>query len=614
MMRKIVDDIVFEINQISEYQDGINYQVKFMVPEKYGWIDDVYLMIKEGNIERQYPLAYQHKDKGIVYFKGDISLATKAIYRYYFKYTANRIAKTIKNKENDLDTFKMSVNFEQPDWAKGAIMYHIFVDRFKKGREAELTPMPRRVIHKSWNEPMLLGPDKDGIWNNDFYGGDLQGIIDSLDYIKSLGVTILYLSPIVMSQSNHRYDAANYEIVDPYVGVNEDLQRLCEEAHKRDMYVILDAVFNHTGNDSIYFNEYETYPGKGAFHHKDSPYRNFYRTHETNGETHFNYWWGMPNLPVCNGSSKEWIDYITGENGVIDKWCRLGIDGLRLDVADDLTDDFIANIRTAVKRNNNDSLILGEVWKNPMRMNRGYIENGKCMDTIMNYPLVDALIRYYKYGDAFRLDYTIKDMLREYPEGTVKTAMNFTSTHDISRAIEIFSTDSFQENGEWAWRLKNPSLEWCKNHKLSPQELKKGTALYELYLFTLTFFPGIFSIFYGDEVGTEGIGELLNRQPFPWDNINQELLNYFKYLGNIRNKEQFLKTANLNIFDINKDYLLFERAKDNEKVLVAVSRTNEEKKFLIPGEYENGTEAYSLKNSKKRILTPYGGVAIKKKG
>lgn len=609
-MKRTINEVVFEIKEINNLESGKKYHVEINIPEKLGWIDNVNLVITNSNVK--YPLKFEKKENGMVTFSNDVVLNTRAIYNYFFSYTADGKECYIKNNTNNIDTFKLSVNFETPKWAQGAVMYHIFVDRFYRGEKKKLLEMSKRVIHKKWNESPIIGPDKDGIWNNDFYGGDLKGITLKLDYLQQLGVSIIYLSPIVTSQSNHRYDTANYEEVDPYVGCNEDLQKLCNEAHKRQMKVVLDAVFNHTGNDSKYFNEFGTYPDKGAFNNIDSPYRNFYRTKEFDGKTYFDYWWGMPNLPVCNGESKEWLEYITGIDGVIDKWFKLGIDGLRLDVADELTDNYIEHIRVAVKRNKPDGFILGEVWENPMRMNRGYIASGMGMDSVMNYQLIDALIRYFKYADTFKLDYIIKDILREYPDGTINTLMNFTSTHDISRAMEIFGADGFNQNAKWAWDLKNSDLEWCKRHCLTSDELKNGKDIYQAYIFALTFIPGILSIFYGDEVGVQGIGNLLNRQPFPWENYDQKLLEYFKEIGKIRRQEVFLKTAELNVFDINKRYIMFERANEVEKMLIMVNRTNEDILCGVPGEYQSGKTTYTLKRSRIGNLTPYGGIAIKK--
>lgn len=611
-------NVNFKIEPIKEINNGKKYKVSIYVPTKLGWIDNVNFVIEDGNKIYAYKLNHQKNEDDKALFQTEVDLSTKAIYRYYFSYFIDGMQHFCKKQrlvDNYIirdEMFKMSVNFNVPDWAKGKIMYHIFVDRYNRGSEEKLTIMPRRFIYNSWEDDMIIGP-VNGIWNSDFYGGDLKGIIEKLDYIKSLGVSILYLSPVVWSQSNHRYDTSDYENVDPYAGCNLDLKVLCEEAHKKGMTVILDAVFNHTGNDSKYFNEYNTFDAIGAFQSKDSPYASFYKKHYDNGKLYYDYWWGMPNLPVCDGYSKDWQEYITGENGIIDKWFNLGIDGLRLDVADELTDDFIEKIRIAVHRNKEDGFILGEVWKNPMRMNRGYIESGKGMDSVMNYSLIDALIRYFKYGDINKISYIIKDILNEYPTDTINTLMNFTSTHDISRAINIFGSNDFNEYSEWAWNLKNDNLDYCKNFKLTKEQYENSKAIYQAYVFILTFFPGILSIFYGDEVGVEGLGNLANRKPFPWNKGDKELLKYFREIGQIRKQESFLEQAELKVLDINKDYFMFERVKDDKKALITVNRTNIEQVFKYPNEYSNTDKVYVLKNSSLGVLAPYGGIALVKR-
>ena len=442
--------------KVTDYnKDRNTYHCEVKLPIKLGWFYNVKLLIDDGNSISYRNLSHKKNEGDYAIFEGDVTLETSAIYRYCFSYDVD--GRTYYFNANGLqndsflsdDCFKLSVNFEVPKWAQGKIMYHIFVDRFNKSNDNKLQEMPRRVIHDNWNEEMHLGPEKETskiygkeIWNIDFYGGNLKGITEKLDYIKSLGVSILYLSPIVHSQSNHRYDTADYENVDPYAGCNKDLKVLCDEAHKRGMKVVLDAVFNHTGNDSKYFDEYKSFGGEGAYNNPTSKYTNFYKRHYEKGKIYYDYWWGFENLPECDCESKEWQEYITGVGGVIDKWFDLGIDGLRLDVADELSDDFIEKIRIAVKRNKVDGFIMGEVWKNPMRMGRGYISSGKCMDTVMNYPLIDALLRYYKYADCNKLDYIIRDILREYPEETINSLMNFTSTHDISRAINYFTDEN----------------------------------------------------------------------------------------------------------------------------------------------------------------------------
>lgn len=612
------EQLDYTIKLKEKRDDGCLYKIDVVIPMKYGWLDDLFYYVKSDNVLKSFKISFDHNDEKNVHFSGDVFLETKAVYRTYFSFLGNqRRFYLTKDRQvvdfldnNSLD--KISVNFDTPEWAKGAMMYHIFVDRFNRGSKKKMELMKNRTIHKSWDDKLLSGPDENGEWNIDFYGGDLLGIVDKLDYIKSLGVDILYLSPIVKSQSNHRYDTGDYEQVDPYAGTNDDLKLLCDEAHKRGMKVVLDAVFNHTGNDSKYFNEYGSYPNIGAWQDKESYYGSFYKKHfnPQEGKVYFDYWWGMTNLPVCDGNSKNWQDYIYGENGIIDKWFNLGIDGLRLDVADELTDEFIEGIRRAVKRNKSDGFILGEVWKNAMRMNRSYISSGKGMDSHMDYPLVDALIRYFKYEDVTKLRYIIQDMLNEYPKGSIDTIMNFTSTHDISRPINIFGSKEFSEYSEWAWNVIHEDYNYLNNYQMTQEEYNKGKEIFMTYLFCLNFMPGILSIFYGDEAGVMGLGNLLNRQPYPWDKRCERLVHFVKMLGKIRKDEEFLKTADMNIVDINHDYFMFERTSKDGDALITINRTPDDKKILIPAKYEHNDKVYLLKKSKRKELSPYGGNAI----
>ena len=614
---KEVNKVNVDLKPLKITEEGNNYQITIQIPMSLGWIEDVKFVLEDGFNRKEFTMNYFGQNENKACFQTEIFIKTQAIYHYYFTCKANGNYLYLKKQNNSQnidnnEKWKLSVNFDVPNWAKGQVMYHIFLDRFNRVDEKPLTSMPRRHIHNSWEEEMQIGPDEQGIWNNDFYGGNLKGITDKLDYLKSLGVDIIYLSPVVKSQSNHRYDAADYEIVDPYAGSNQDLKDLCTKAHKLNIKIILDAVFNHTGNDSKYFNEYGTYDTIGAFQSKDSIYSPFYRKHEENGQTVYDYWWGMKNLPECDGYNKEWIDYITGKGGIIDKWFELGIDGLRLDVADELNDNFIKLIRQAVKRNKKDGLIIGEVWKNPMRMNREYISSAKSMDTVMNYLLIDALIRYFKYADICKLNNILNEILTEYPDDTIKTLMNFTSTHDITRIINILAVDEFQKYSEWAWNLNNNDYNWCQNYKLTNKQYDKGKKLLAPYIFTLTFLPGILSIFYGDEVGVEGMGNLSNRKPFPKINHDKQILAIFKNAGQIRQIEPFLKDAGINIKDINENYFAFERYDSHNQIFIAVSRVDKDQNIILPNEYQNSSKIYTLNNSNKHHLTPYGTLAVKK--
>lgn len=621
------DNISFEVKELEKVSNGKKYKISIQVPMEAGWIENMNFVVEKGSETLYFKLNHLKNENGLVYFEKEIELETRAIYRYYFSCLINNQFKLVKKEEvsevNKIiqdEMWKMSVNYAVPDWAKGKIMYHIFLDRFYRGSKDELKEMPRRHIHESWNEDVVIGPDEDGIWNNDFYGGDLKGIIEKLDYIKSLGVSILYISPIVFSQSTHRYDASDFEQVDPYAGCLEDLKVLCNEAHKKEMRVVLDAVFNHTGSDSKYFNKFQNEEwisqenDKGAWNDENSKYSNFYRKHydSNTGKMEFDYWWGMDNLPVCNGCSQDWKNYIVGNGGIIDQWFRLGIDGLRLDVADELTDEFIELIRCAVKRNKEDGYILGEVWKNPMRMNRGYLKNGKGMDSVMNYNFISSLIKYFRYGDATDLAIKIREFKNEYPDDAIFAGMNFTSTHDMTRGINLWDSNIFNRYGEWPWNLLNDSHEFCKQYKMSMEQYNKAKEFYMAYVFCLAFMPGILSIFYGDEIGLEGIGNLNNRKPFPWGEEDKELLEFFKIIGLIRKQEEFLEEADLKVHNINVNYVAFERIKGEEKAFVVVNRTPDEQVFVVPQEYVGIEKVYSLKKSRPGVLTPYGGIMIKK--
>ena len=624
----------FRIEETEKLDNGCKYKVSLKLPMKDGWFEDVYFCVHKGN--QFIPIKLKHKENkdGIVYFETEeeIFLETRAMYKYYFSYKVDGFRRFIKKEDTvGLDgialeeMFKMSVNFKAPEWAKGRMMYHIFVDRFNRGSSEPMKEMPRRHIHKSWDEPIVVEGDEQGIWNNDFYGGDLKGITQKLDYIESLGVDILYLSPIVYSQSTHRYDASDYEMVDPYAGTMEDLKELCDEAHKRGMKVVLDAVFNHTGSDSKYFNKYqneewiEEEHDKGAYNDSESKYSKFYKkVYGADGKIYQKYWWGFDTLPVCDGDALEWQEYITGVGGVIDKWFAQGIDGLRLDVADELTDYYIELIRKAVHRNKEDGFILGEVWENPMYMRdeygnkRMYIENGKGMDSVMNYNFIKALIRYFRYGESHELAAKIKECRDSYPEDTFYTAMNFTSTHDMTRGVSLWDSAIFNYHGKWPWNLNNEDHKWAQSYKMSPEQLEEAKSILQAYVFFLTFYPGILSVFAGDEMGVPGVGNLDNRKTMPWDNPDEMLVDFFKTMGAIRKEETFMHTADIRVRNINPNYAAFERIKDEERMLVVVNRTGYDQQFIVPEEYKTSEHIYSLKKSKPGVIGPYGGVAIKK--
>ena len=607
-----MEKISFKFKELSKNK----YRVQVKVPFSTGWIDRMSIIFNDNSFQ----LSHTHNDSKYAYFEKDLYL-DRVVNHFYFNYTVNGNSYNLIDEDRP---FKISTH-HNPKWFRDRIQYQIFIDSYYKEDDSLLKPMDGRTVHKDWNSPPIIGPNPEtGAWCTDFHGGTIKGITSKLDYIESLGVSILFLSPVVHAQSTHGYDAINYFEVDPYKGSMEDLKELCREAHKRGMKVIVDAVFNHTGSDSIYFDSKDKY-GNGAFNHPDSPYNSFYNIYnrDENGRGTFDYegkpnyttWWGIDTLPKAFGP--EWEEFITGKGGVIDKWFECGIDGLRLDVTDELDEDFLRKIIDAVHRNKEDGFILHEIWEDYIEKKPFYAE---IIDSPMNYYLMNVLIKYNKYGDVEGLRHDLNKIIDTYPDDVLHCMMNFTSTHDISRIIDIYGCDDFDPNLRGFDLRKqytdnnDPAVqEFLRNHKLTPEERQRGIDYLKLHLFELCFIPGILNYFYGDEVGLEGIGNILTRSTFPWDNMNMDLLNYCRYIGSTRKTEyDFLSEAGIRIKDINPTYFQWERKTDLEKMLITVNRTNQGSYFYVPPEYQDHEKVYTLKKSRPGYLDAYGGIAIKK--
>ena len=599
--------------------DNNKYRVILEVPLDNKWYDDVHLNCFNSKDYFDFKLEHKDNNAGIVKFEGVIELPDSALYNTFIscvidgeKFYLNKDNEFVK-EINKVDMKKISVNFNVDDSWKGAPTYHIFVDRFNRSIDSKMIDKPRRNIHWDVNERPQLGPDKDGDWCNDFYGGDIKGITERLGYLYSLGIKVLFLSPIVESQSNHGYDAGDYLKVDIYKGSFDDLRELCDKAHSLGMKVILDGVFNHTGNDSIYYNEYNNYDSDGAYHNKDSYYNKFYKKKYYDDRGYdFKFWWDIfTNLPECDCDSKEWQEFICGPGGVIDKWFECGIDGLRLDVADQLSDKYIELIREACERNKKDSFVYGEVWEQDIYRGRDYVMSGHSMHSIMNYKGMDALIRYYIDNDIDKFINVYNEIVGEYPKETRDTLMNSTSTHDISRIISIFGAPYlFDRNNQWIWNIDNSNHDFIRDFKLSPEEYRRGKEKYLSYLLTLGFLPGNLTIFYGDEVGVQGLGNLDNRRYFPWYNMDEDIYYVARDINRINNSNEFLKTAEPKLLDINDKYIMYERYNKDNRLLVCANKSDDYVDLKLPGEYKE--KVYTLNKSNDRLLTPNGGIVMKR--
>ena len=473
--------------------------------------------------------------------------------------------------------------FETPEWFCGQIMYQIFPDRFFGEREnGEIfKKRDEYIIHYDINEEMSFNrhPYEDGPAYNDFYGGNLKGIIKKLPYIKSLGVGVIYLNPIFDAYSNHKYDTANYKEIDPMFGNEEDFSLLCSEAKKLKIRIILDGVFSHTGADSIYFNKYKSYGEGGAYNDKSSPYRSWYNIDE-NGN--YQSWWGCSNLPNVNELDESYLDYILrDDDSVIKKWIRLGASGWRLDVADELPDEFIKILRQEVKKVNPDAVIIGEVWEDASNKvaygkQRQYLL-GSELDSVMNYVFRDNVTAFLMGEKSAReLCRSFMSIMENYPAEVSYSLMNLIGTHDTMRIKSLLG--GMRED--------------CKRAKLNSGEESLSTYRLMCAAFIQMTYPGVPSVYYGDEIGMQGGRDPYNRAPFSWRAVDIELLERFKYLGALRNRLDVLKTGFFKVIYADDDVLVYARYfKDGKDVLkretgsgfalCAVNRSFEKRKITV---------------------------------
>ena len=479
--------------------------------------------------------------------------------------------------DGKLDPWQLTVYRENhtPDWFGSGVTYQIFPDRF-----CRLTaPDPKgligqRWVHQDWDDTPEWRPDPDGeIRNRDFFGGSLAGITSKLDDLKALGVTTLYLCPIFESASNHRYNTADYTRIDPMLGTEADFRVLCREAHCRGMRVILDGVFNHTGSQSVYFNADGYYPTVGAAQSQDSPWYGWYRFHHWPDA--YDCWWGIHTLPAVEESNPSYVDFmIEGQNSIIRRWLRAGADGWRLDVADELPDWFLEKIRAAMEETKPGSVLIGEVWEDGSNkisysQRRRYLL-GSETHGLMNYPFRTALLAWLGGGDADNFRESMETLRENYPPAAFYSAMNFLGTHDTPRILTLLGTREIP--GDKAARAA---------YRLLPWERAEGIAKLRLAALVLFTFPGSPMIYYGDEAGTEGFEDPLNRGTFPWGREDQVLTDWFRLLGTLRNSYPPLQSGALRWLYTAGPLLIFSREDSGGRLVTAANASGEPQSVIL---------------------------------
>ncbi len=440
-------------------------------------------------------------------------------------------------------------DFETPDWMKNAVVYQLFPDRFYNGdpkNDAELadpTVYDNPVLPKAWDELpegycrayVYNSPDEEcdeGPMGRDFFGGDLQGVKDKLDYLADLGVTAIYFNPIFQASSNHLYDTTDYFRIDPYFGSKGTFQSMLEQAAERGIHIILDGVFNHTSSDSVYFDRYSRYPKDGAYESQESRYYNWYTFFDWPGD--YNSWWGFDSLPVLT-EIQEVRDFIYGDDRSVARWwIGEGAAGWRLDVAPDKSHDWWQEFRPQVKAVDPEAIIIGEIWDDasPWIL-------GDELDTTMNYRFRRALLGFVN-GDTDdpnqgfvrglnpdQFDSILQSIKEDYPPPAYETAMNLVGTHDTQRIL---------------WAL-TPGARNQEEKELNAPNLAEGKAKLKLLAIMQMTMPGAPTIYYGDEVGLTGDTDPDDRRTYPWGGEDLAMLAHYQLLTGLRNANSYLRTG-----------------------------------------------------------------------
>ena len=570
----------------------INQGVRVSVEcnENYDLISIKWIILKDENKVGEVELVRESKK----YYQGEFNgFNETGLYFYYFEIEVsidgNKKILIYGKNHNDgniceysyenLNKYQITVHedFKIPSWYKEGIMYNIFVDRFNNGNRNKKPSNPKEnsFIYANWSDTPMYIKDKDGeIIRWDFHGGNLKGIIDKLSYLSKIGVTIIYLSPIFESSSNHKYNTGDYKKIDPMFGDEEILKELIEKANNKGINIILDGVFSHTGADSKYFNKFGNYDEVGAYQSKDSKYSSWYTFNEF--PDNYKCWWGVKDLPNVNELNESYMDYIIyDEDSVINKWTEMGIKGWRLDVADELPTKFIKELRKELKRNDDDSILIGEVWEdasNKVTYNerRSYFI-GDQLDSVMGYPFRDNIVSFLKGNITSKeLNNKFMTIKENYPKESFKANLNLISSHDVTR-------------------IKT--------------ELNEDEKLVKLAVATQMTFEGVPYIYYGDEAGLSGEKDPDNRKTYPWKNEDEDMIEFYKESINTRKKYNVLTNGDTEFIDTNEDDVFgYIRFNENfEKILILINRSEENKKISIYIK-ENTLEIIDIKYSAKKYL------------
>ncbi|MEN6566398.1 MAG: bifunctional glycogen debranching protein GlgX/4-alpha-glucanotransferase [Veillonellales bacterium] len=542
-------------------REKITFRLK--VPSDAG-VEDVELRTwLDGTGEEKFVMKPVKQNEGDLFYQAVVTApASPSVWWYYFLLSKDGKICYYGNSPDglggagqvyDREPPSYQVTVHQPDsvtpnWLKEAVIYQIMPDRFYNGEPEGkiLQPKQGSVIHPCWEDtPYYTRDTATGeIVAYDFFGGNLRGILAKLPYLQQLGITALYLNPIFEAVSNHRYDTGDYHQIDAMLGDNDLFAELCAKAAEKGIAVILDGVFSHTGRQSRYFNGNGTYPDTGACQSKESPYYSWYRFRHWPDD--YECWWGIDDLPNVEETEPSYREFIiSGGGSVLKYWLSQGIKGWRLDVADELPESFIREFAKTLKEEDPDAVLIGEVWEDASHKvsyggMRHYLGGGE-LDSVMNYPFREIALKFLLgEQDGAATARALFSLYENYPKQNFYAMMNLIGSHDVPRILTLLgeapSPESLTGGQQARYRLP------ADRRQLAVARLKL------LVLWQMTF-PGVPSVYYGDEAGLEGYKDPLNRGTYPWGREDQEILAWHQQLIRLRHQQDALKTGEwLNVY------------------------------------------------------------------
>ena len=555
---------------------GEPLRLALTIPEHYGFVEPRLVLTKDGGDPVEYRMDFKGCVEGVNHFRLSLTLDEAGLYFYYFDLYSD-FRKLYRGELGEAvlswtagACWQLTVyeaDFATPKALRGGVMYQIFPDRFFEGRPHPVMPFADRVYRANkQGEPYFWPNEQGGQLNLDYFGGDFEGIRKKLGYLQQLGVTWIYLNPIFEAHANHRYNTADYLNADPLLGTNEEFSRLCREARKRGIRIILDGVFSHTGSDSLYFNREGRYGQGGAYHDPNSPYRSWY-DFDQKYPCGYRSWWGFDTLPEVREDDPAYQQFICGKGGVIDTWLSRGANGFRLDVADELPDDFIESIRKAVKVHGPDCYLLGEVWedattKEAYGVRRTYLL-GKGLDGVMNYPFRTAILNFLRGGSALCAAEQLTAICEHYPAPALHALMNHVGTHDTERILTALEDEPAEGRDRY----------WQSGRRLPRPKYDHGIRLVRLAYAMLFTLPGVPCIYYGDEVGMQGYRDPFNRAYYDWDSTENRIKPLLRQLAKMRKECDAFWEGDFRVTRADGGLLQYRRTGPTETAEIAINRT-----------------------------------------